>query len=87
MIGRLMRGAVDLARPIEYSVQARWTISISFEWLLLLIGFRIAESSVEHCVFGIFVIDSTLVLVASWFAIAVPGFRGAGVAGAIAFAG
>ena len=31
MIGRLIGGAVNLARPIEYSVQTRWTISISFE--------------------------------------------------------
>src|SRR5215216_487147 len=34
MIGRLVGGAVNLARPIEYFVQARWTIFVSFEQLL-----------------------------------------------------
>ena len=86
MIGRLVGGAMNLARPIKYSVQIRWTISVSFEWLLPLIGFTAAESSVDRCVFGTFIIDSTLVLVASWFAIAIPCFRGVGVAGAIASA-
>ena len=78
---------MNLARPIKYSVQTRWTISISFEWLLPLPRFRAAQSSVDHCVFGTFVIDSMLVLVVSWFAISIPGFRGAGVAGAIASVG
>ena len=87
MIGRLIRGAVNLARPIEYSVQTRWTISVSFEWLLLLTGFRATESGVDRRVFGTFIIVSTLVLVVSWLAIVVPGFGRAGVAGAIASTG
>ena len=84
MIGRLIGGAMNLAWPIEYSLQTRWTISISFEWLLPLTGFRATESSVDRPVFGTFVIASTLVLVVPWLAIAIPGFGGAGVAGAIA---
>ena len=87
MVGRLVGGAVNLARPVEHSVQTRWTISIPFEWLLPLTGFGAAESSVDRCVLGSFVIVSTLVLVASWLAIAVPGFGGAGVTGAIASTG
>ena len=79
-------GAMNLARPLGYFFQIGWTIFISFEWLLPLTGFSAAESGIDRYVFGTFIIDSTLVLVASWFAIAVPGFRGAGVAGAIAFA-
>ena len=87
MIGRLVGGAMNLARPIKYSVQTRWTISISFEELLPLTGFRATESGVNHRFFGILVVASTLVLVASWLAIVVPGFGGARVAGAIASTG
>ena len=81
VIGRFIGGAMNLARPIKYSVQTGWTIFISFEWLLPLTGFGATESGVDHFVF---IIVLTLVFVASWLAIAVPGFRGAWVAGAIA---
>ena len=81
MIGRLIGGAMNLARPIEYYVQTRWTIFVSFEWFLPLTRFRATESVID-C--RVFVIVSMLVLVAPWLAIAVPGFRGALVAGAIA---
>ena len=84
VIGRIIGGAMNLARPIKYSVQTRWTISVSFEWLLLLTGFRATESGVDRRVFGTFIIVSTLVLVASWLAVVVPGFGGASIAGAIA---
>ena len=75
---------MNLARPIEYSVQTRWTISVSFELLLSLTGFGATESGIDRHVFGILVVASTLVLVASWLAIAIPVFGGARVAGAIA---
>ena len=84
MIGRLIGGAVNLAKPIEYSVQTRWTVSVSFEWLLTLNGFGAAESGIDRHVFDILVVVSVLMLVASWLAIAAPGFGGARVAGAIA---
>ena len=42
---------MNLARPIEYSFQTRWTISVSFEWLLPLTGFGATESSVDLHVF------------------------------------
>ena len=87
VIGGFIGDDVNLAGPIEYSVQTRWTISVSFEWLLLLTGFRATESGVDRRVFGTFVIVSTLVLIVSWLAIVVPGFRGARVAGAIASTG
>ena len=48
MIGRLFRGAMNLARPIEYFVQTGWTIFVSFEWLLLLTGFKAVESCVDR---------------------------------------
>ena len=84
MISRLIRGAMNLARPIEYSVQTRWTILVSFEWLLLLTGFRATESGVDRRVFGIFVVALTLVFVASWLAVAISGFGGTRVTGAVA---
>ena len=39
VIGRFVGGAMNLARPVKYFVQARWTIFISFEWLLPLTEF------------------------------------------------
>ena len=84
MIGRLVRGAMNLARPIEYFVQTGWTVLVSFEWLLSLTGFRATEPGVDHRVFGIFIVASTLVLVASWSTVAVSGFGGARVAGTVA---
>jgi hypothetical protein len=75
---------MNLARPIEYFVQIRWTVLISFEWLLPLIGFRATESGINRCVFSFFVIVLTLVFVVLWPAIAVPDFGGARVAGTIA---
>ena len=86
MISRPIMGAMNLARPIEYSVQTRWTILVSFEWLLPLTGFRATESGVDLRVFGIFIVASTLLFVASWLAIAISGFRGARVADVVASA-
>ena len=84
MIGRLVRGAMNLARPIEYFVQIGWTIFVSFKWILPLTGFRAVESGVDRRVFGILIVASTLVFVASWPTIAISGFGGARVAGIVA---
>ena len=84
MVGWLVRGTVYLTRAIEYTVQTGRAISVCLEWLLPLTGLGATESGVDHRVLGSFVIVSMLVLVASWLAIVVPGFRGARVAGAIA---
>ena len=84
MIGRLVRGAMNLARPIEYFVQTGWTIFVPFEWLLPLTGFRDTESGVDRRVLVIFIVASALVFVVSWPAVAISGFGGARVAGAIA---
>ena len=84
MIGRLVRGAMNLARPIEYFVQTGWTIFVSFKWLLPLTRFGATESSVDRRVFGIFIVASTLVFIASWPTVAVSGFGGARVAGTVA---
>ena len=84
MIGRLLRGAMNLARPIEYFVQIRWTIFTSFEWLLPLTRFSAAESGVNCCVFSFFIVVSTLVFFTSWIAVAISGFGGARVASLVA---
>ena len=81
VIGRFIGGAMNLEGLIKYSVQTGWTIFVSFEWILPLTGFGATESGVDR---RVFIIVSTLVLVASWLAIVVPGFRGAWVDGAIA---
>ena len=84
LIGRLVRGAMNLARPIEYSVQTGWTVFVSFEWLLPLSEFRASEFDIDRRVFGIFIVASTLVFVASWITVAISSFGGARVAGTIA---
>ena len=65
MIGRLIGGVVNLARPIEYSVQTGWIISVSFEWLLLLTGFGATESGVDCHILYIIIVALTLMFVAS----------------------
>ena len=39
VVGWLIRGAVNLARAIEYAVQTRRSLIVSFEWLFPLTGF------------------------------------------------
>ena len=80
MIGRLVRGAMNLARPIEYFVQTGWTIFVSFECLLLLSGFRAAESGIDCRVLGVITVVLTLVSVVSRLVFVAFNFRGAGVA-------
>ena len=83
VISGLVPGAMNVAGPIKYSIQTRWTIFVSFEWLLPLTGFIAIESGVDRHVFDIFVVASTLVFDASWLAIAISGFGGARDAGAV----
>ena len=78
---RFIRSVVDLTWTIEYAVQAGRSRIAPFEWLLPLIGLGATGSGIDR---RVFVIVSTLVLVTSWLVIAIPGFKCAGVAGAIA---
>ena len=75
---------MNLASPIKYSVQTGWTIFVSFEWLIPLTGFRATESGVDCRIFSIFFVDSTLVFVASWLAVAVSNFGSARITGVVA---
>ena len=77
MIGWFVGGAMNLAWTIEYAVQAGWSRIVSFIWLLPLTGLRATESGIDSRVFGVVIVASTLVFVASWLAVAVCGFRSA----------
>ena len=77
LIGWFIRGAMDLTWAIEYVVQARRALIISFIWLLPLTGLRATESDVDHRVLGAVTVVSTLVSVASGLAVAISGFRSA----------
>ena len=77
MIGWFVWGAMDLARTIEYAVQAGWSLIVSFIWLLPLTGLGATESGVDCRVIGIVTVVLTLVPIASGLAVAISGFRGA----------
>ena len=73
MISWLFRGAMYLARAVEYSVQIGRTRSGSFEWLLPLTGFRASESGVDYCILSVIAVNTAFVLVTTRPAIAVLG--------------
>ena len=75
MISWLFRGAVYLARAIEYSVQIGRVRSSSFEWLFPLTGFRASESGIDCRILSIVAINAALVLVATRPAVGVLGIR------------
>ena len=87
MVSRLVRGAVNLARSIEYSVQSRSAVLVSFELPLPLTGLGATESGVDRHVFGIFSVALTLVFIASGPAVSVLCFRSARIAGTVAATG
>ena len=64
MIGLLVRGAVYLARTVEYAVQAGRSFIVSFVGLLPLTGFGATESGVDCGVIGVVVIASAFVPIA-----------------------
>mgnify|MGYP005843175877 CR=1 FL=1 len=74
MIGRPVKGAVNMVGSIEYSVQARGALFVSFEWLLPLTGLGAAESGVDYRVFGIVIIAAALVFVVSEPAVVILSF-------------
>ena len=62
MNGWFVWGAMDLARTIEYAVQAGWSLIVSFIWLLPLIGVGATESGIHCCAIGVVAIASRLCL-------------------------
>ena len=75
MIGWFARGAVYLARAVEYSVQIGRTRSSSFEWLFPLTGFRASESGVDCRILSVIAVNTVFVFIATRPAIAVLGIR------------
>ena len=64
-----------LARAIEYLVQVGRALSLCFEQLFPLTGFRASESGIDCRIFSIITVNAALVLVATRPAIAVIGIR------------
>ena len=83
MIGWFVWGAVDLARTIEYAVQAGWSSAVPFIGLLSLAGLGATESGVNCSVIGVIAIASAFVSVASELAGAIFGLRGACFVGCV----
>ena len=82
MIGLLIRGVVNLARTVEYAVQAGRSFVVSFKWIFPLTGSKAPESGVYRCIVWAIFIISTFVFIASWFSIAIPDFGCARITGA-----
>ena len=71
MIGSCSWGAMNLAWTIEYAVQDGRSRIVSFERLLPLTRFGVAESGIDCRILNIVAIVSTLMSVAPWLAVAV----------------
>ena len=74
MICRFVGSAMDLAQSVQDFVQAGWFLFTAFEWLLSLTGSRAPKSVVDRRSVRTFFIVSRLVLIASWFPIAISNF-------------
>ena len=68
---------MDLARAVEYAVQAGRALIIPFIWLFSLTRLGATESGVDRRVISIAIVISTLVSDALGPAIAIPGFGSA----------
>ena len=77
MVGWFVWGAMDLARTVEYAVQAGWSLIVSFIWLLPLTGLGATKSDIDCSVIGVITIASTFVPGASELAVAVFALGGA----------
>ena len=83
MIGLLIRGAVNLARTVEYAVQAGRSFVVSFVGLLPLAGLGAVESGINRGVIGAITIVSAFVPIVPELAGAVLGLGGACLAGCV----
>ena len=83
MVGWFVWGAMDLARKVEYAVQAGWSLTVPFIRLLPLTRLGVAESSVKCSVIGIIAIASALVSITSELVVVVFDLGGARLAGCV----
>ena len=79
VVGWLVRGAMNLARALQYTVQTGRSLIVSFERLLPLTGLGSAESGVYCRIFSVVAVVSALMSVASWLAVIVADIRSAGL--------
>ena len=77
MIGWFVSGAMDLARTVEYAVQAGWSQVVSLIWFLPLTRLGASEFGVDCSAIGVITNASTFVPIASKLAIAVFDLGGA----------
>ena len=75
VVGWLVRGAMNLARVLQYAVQTGRSLIISFERLFPLTRFRASESGIDCRIISIIAVNAALVLVATRPAIVVLGIR------------
>ena len=73
MVGWLVRGAMNLARALQYAVQTGRSLIVSFERLFPLTRFQATEFGVDCRVFSVVAIVATLVSIASWPSVAISG--------------
>ena len=66
VIGWFVRGAMNLARAIEYAVHTGRSRIVSFDWLVPLTGFGVAESGIDCRIFDIVAIVPMLMSIAPW---------------------
>ena len=71
VVGWLVRGAMNLAQSLQYTVQTRWSLIVSFERLLPLTGLGSAESGVYCRVFGAVTVVPSLMSVMPWLAVSI----------------
>ena len=72
VVGWLVRGAMNLARALQYTVQTGRSLIVALEWLLPLTRFRSAESSIDRRILSAIAVVPSLVSVVPWLAIIVP---------------
>ena len=83
MVGWFVWGAMDLARTVEYAIQAGWSLIVPLIRLFPLTGLGAAESGVDSSVISVVAIASAFVSAASELAVAIFGLGGACFAGRI----
>ena len=72
VVGWIVRGAMNLARAFQYTVQTRPSLIVTLEWLLPLTEFGSAESGIDRRILGVVAVVPSLVSVAPWLPIIVP---------------
>ena len=64
VVGWLVRGAMNLARALQYTVQTGRSLIVTLEWLLPLTGFGSAESGIDRRILSVVAVVPSLVSVA-----------------------